>query len=152
MAGSADRKMLRTRNSPSEILGTSVSRSAKSVGCGIPLGRELSHTCRFFIAAAFLSHRALGGRTARFGPVDHRLALGEEPGAVVLHELVQVTHSIVLSDGNALNVQRKIFLCLMKNRLTDPSETFALDFKHQFRRSTICSVFSDYRRRSVDFL
>jgi len=28
----------------------------------------------------------------------------------------------------------------MKNRLTDPSEIRALDFKHEFRRSAICSV------------
>ena len=50
------------------------------------------------------------------------------------------SHSIVLSHGNALNFQRKFFLCATKNRLTDPSEIRAFDFKHEFRRSAIYSV------------
>jgi hypothetical protein len=50
------------------------------------------------------------------------------------------SHSMVLSHGNALIFQRKFFLRTAKNRLTDPSEIFALDFKHEFRRSAICSV------------
>src|SRR6266702_7407721 len=91
MAGSADRKMLRTRNSPSEIIGTSASRSAKSVGCGIPLGRELSQTCRFFIAAAFPISSRFRGPNCVFRSSHHQLALGEETGAVLLYELVEVT-------------------------------------------------------------
>ena len=50
------------------------------------------------------------------------------------------SHSIVLSDGNALNFQRKFFMCATKNRLTDPSENRALDFKHEFGRAAVCSV------------
>jgi hypothetical protein len=36
--------------------------------------------------------------------------------------------------------QRKFFLRTMKNRLPDPSEICALDFKGQFPRSAISSV------------
>jgi hypothetical protein len=50
------------------------------------------------------------------------------------------SHSIVLSHGNALNFQRKFFLCATKNRLTDPSENRALEFKGEFRRFGIRSV------------
>jgi len=39
-----------------------------------------------------------------------------------------------------LNFGRKFFLCLMKNRLADPSEIHAFDFKGEFRRSAICSL------------
>jgi hypothetical protein len=39
-----------------------------------------------------------------------------------------------------LNSRRKFFLHTTKNRLPDPSEIRALDFKHEFRRSAICSV------------
>jgi hypothetical protein len=45
-----------------------------------------------------------------------------------------------LSDRNALNFQSKRFPLTPKNRLVDPSEIRALDFKHEFRRSAICSV------------
>lgn len=51
-----------------------------------------------------------------------------------------LAHSIILSYGNALNFQRKFFPYPMKNRLADPSEICALDFKHEFGRSAICSV------------
>jgi len=44
---------------------------------------------------------------------------------------------MVLRHGNALNFQRKFFLCPMKNRLLDPSKNCALDFKHKFRPSAI---------------
>jgi hypothetical protein len=50
------------------------------------------------------------------------------------------SHSIVFDHGNALNSQRKFFLYAMKNRLPDPSEICALDFKREFRRSAVCSV------------
>jgi hypothetical protein len=50
------------------------------------------------------------------------------------------SHSIVLSDGSALIFQRKFFQHARKNRLPDPSEICALDFKRHFRRSVICSV------------
>ena len=49
-------------------------------------------------------------------------------------------HSIVLSHGNPLNFQRKFFLCAIKSRLPGPSEISALDFKHKFGRSAVCSV------------
>lgn len=49
------------------------------------------------------------------------------------------SHSIVITDGNALNSKRKFFLHATKNRLSDPSEISALDFKREFRRSGICS-------------
>jgi hypothetical protein len=42
------------------------------------------------------------------------------------------SHSIVPSDRNALNLQRKYFSYMQKNRLTDPSKTCALDFKREF--------------------
>ena len=50
------------------------------------------------------------------------------------------SHSIVLSDDNALTFQRNFFLRTAKNRLLYPSEICALDFKQKFRRSAICSV------------
>jgi hypothetical protein len=39
-----------------------------------------------------------------------------------------------------LNCKRKFFLTITKNRLADPSEICALEFKEEFRRSAICSV------------
>ena len=50
------------------------------------------------------------------------------------------SHSIVLSHRNTLNFQRKFFQRATKNRLADPSENRALDFKHEFRRHAICSI------------
>ena len=50
------------------------------------------------------------------------------------------SHSIVLSDDNALIYQRNFFLHTMKNRPPDPSKIWALDFKSGFRRSAIFSV------------
>jgi hypothetical protein len=50
------------------------------------------------------------------------------------------SHSIVLIYGNALTRQRKFFLHTVENRLYDPSEICALDFKREFLRSAICSV------------
>jgi hypothetical protein len=50
------------------------------------------------------------------------------------------SHSIILCRGNALDFQRKFFLRTTKNRLADPSENCALDFKREFRRSAICSM------------
>lgn len=50
------------------------------------------------------------------------------------------SHSIIFSHGNALIFRCKFFLRTTKNRLTDPSEICALEFKHEFRRFTICSV------------
>jgi hypothetical protein len=50
------------------------------------------------------------------------------------------SHSIILRHGNALNFQRNFFLCAMKNRLADPSEICALDFKHDFGRSAVRSI------------
>lgn len=50
------------------------------------------------------------------------------------------SHSIVLSHGTAQNFQRKLFLRMMNNRLPDPSETRALEFKGEFRRFGICSI------------
>jgi hypothetical protein len=45
-----------------------------------------------------------------------------------------------LSNRNTLNFQNERFPLTSKNRLVDPSEIRALDFKHQFRRSAICAV------------
>jgi hypothetical protein len=42
------------------------------------------------------------------------------------------SHSIVPSYLNALNFQHKFFLRAAKNRLTDPSEIRALEFKRKF--------------------
>ncbi len=50
------------------------------------------------------------------------------------------SHSIVLSDRNALNSKRKSFRRTVKHRLLDPSENQVLDFKHEFRRSAIGSI------------
>ena len=44
------------------------------------------------------------------------------------------SHSIILRHGNALIWRHKFFLCTTKNRLSDPSEILALDFKGEFRR------------------
>jgi hypothetical protein len=50
------------------------------------------------------------------------------------------SHSIILSDRNALNSAHKFFLLAMKNRHPDPSEICALEFKGEFRRFGIGSV------------
>jgi hypothetical protein len=39
-----------------------------------------------------------------------------------------------------LKYRRKFLLSIVKNRLADPSEVCALEFKEEFRRSAICSV------------
>jgi hypothetical protein len=39
-----------------------------------------------------------------------------------------------------LNSKRKFLLTITKNRLADPSEICALEFKEKFRRSAICAV------------
>jgi hypothetical protein len=49
-------------------------------------------------------------------------------------------NSIVLSDRNALNAKCKCFPHATRNRLRNPSEIFALEFKGEFRRFKICSV------------
>jgi hypothetical protein len=43
------------------------------------------------------------------------------------------SHSIVLSDDNALIYQRNFFLRILKNRIPDPSEICALEIKGEFR-------------------
>lgn len=50
------------------------------------------------------------------------------------------SHSIVLGHGNALNFQRNFFQHTTKNRLADPSQISALEFKGEFRRFKIRSV------------
>ena len=50
------------------------------------------------------------------------------------------SHSIVLSDGNALNFKCKFFLHTTKSRLADPSEIRALEIQGEFSRFAICSV------------
>jgi hypothetical protein len=45
-----------------------------------------------------------------------------------------------LSHNIALIYQRKLLPRTTKNRLADPSEISALDFKGEFRRFRICSV------------
>jgi hypothetical protein len=50
------------------------------------------------------------------------------------------SHSLVLGHVNALIFQRNFFLRMAKDRLHDPSEIWALDFKRKFRRFKICSV------------
>jgi len=42
------------------------------------------------------------------------------------------SHSIILSNRNALNCKRKLFLHTTKNRLFDPSENCALEFANEF--------------------
>jgi hypothetical protein len=54
--------------------------------------------------------------------------------------VIPSSHSIVLSDGSALIFQRKFFQYTTKNRLADPSEISALEFKGESRR---------FRSRSV---
>jgi len=61
------------------------------------------------------------------------------------------SHSIVLSDDNALIYQRNFFRYAAKNRLADPSKIRALEFKSEFRRFRICSVSGTIWYRSVDF-
>jgi len=39
-----------------------------------------------------------------------------------------------------LKSKRKFLLSITKNRLADPSEICALEFKEEFRRSAICAV------------
>lgn len=50
------------------------------------------------------------------------------------------SHSIVPSHDNPLIQQCKFFRRTANHRLSDPSEIRALDFKHEFRRSAICSI------------
>jgi hypothetical protein len=42
------------------------------------------------------------------------------------------SHWIITRDRNALNYERKFFLSITKNRLADPSEICALEFKEEF--------------------
>jgi hypothetical protein len=58
----------------------------------------------------------------------------------LLHSPPPHSHSIVLSHDNALIFQRKFFPRTMKNRLPDPSEIRALEFKGEFRGFRIRSV------------
>jgi hypothetical protein len=50
------------------------------------------------------------------------------------------SHSTISSYCNALNFRRKFLLCTMKNRLPDPSEICALEFKREIQRLEISSV------------
>jgi hypothetical protein len=50
------------------------------------------------------------------------------------------SHSMIFIRSKLLNFRRKCFLRTTKNRPADPSETCALDFKHEFHRFAICSV------------
>jgi hypothetical protein len=59
---------------------------------------------------------------------------------MLLHSTLRHSHSIVSTHRNALILCRKFFPCAAKDRLADPSEIRALDFKQEFRRSAICSV------------
>jgi hypothetical protein len=61
------------------------------------------------------------------------------------------SHSIVPADTNVLVQLRKFFLHTVKNRLADPSEIFALDFKKGILAIQNPLGFSDYRHRSVGF-
>ena len=74
--------------------------------------------------------RCIADDTKKYKPLNY---IGYFSGITVLH-----SHSIVFSHGNALDFQCKFFLCTTKNRLADPSEICALDFKRKFRRSVIC--------------
>jgi hypothetical protein len=47
---------------------------------------------------------------------------------------------MVFRNGNALNLQRKSFLRMLKHRTSDTSEIFDLEIKGKFRRFGICSV------------
>jgi hypothetical protein len=67
------------------------------------------------------------------------------PDCTLLNPLISVptlphSHSIVLSDDNALDFQRKFFLPPTQNRLAVPSKICAPDFKRGFRRFAISSV------------
>jgi hypothetical protein len=53
---------------------------------------------------------------------------------------VHYSHSIILSNGNAVISQCKFFLLTTKNRLADPSEICALESKREFGRFAIRSV------------
>jgi hypothetical protein len=65
---------------------------------------------------------------------------GSVGGVTKLRELALHSHSIILSHGNALTWQRKFSLSTLKNRLSDPSEICALDFRRECRRSKNSSV------------
>jgi hypothetical protein len=73
-------------------------------------------------------------RLATFEPVAH------QPGLLQHPEMLAHSHSMVLSDGSALIFQRKLFQRTSKNRLPNPSDICALDFKREFRRLGICSI------------
>jgi hypothetical protein len=59
---------------------------------------------------------------------------------VLLSGTLPHSHSIVLGHGNALIFCRKFFLRTPQNRLCDPSEICAFDFKKEFRQSENSSV------------
>ena len=61
------------------------------------------------------------------------------------------SHSIVLSHGSALNLQRKFFLDTIGDRRASPSIKSALDFSTEISATRNLLGFSDYRHRSVDF-
>jgi hypothetical protein len=50
----------------------------------------------------------------------------------VSHSIPPHSHSIILSDRNASNSECKFFPHMTKNRLADPSEICALEFKGEF--------------------
>jgi len=88
--------------------------------------------------------RRSGGSTGRLASIDCYRWPGIRPSVlcypILLHGTPPHSHSIVLRHGNALICPRKFFPPATKNRLRDPSEICAIDFKNEFRRSAICLV------------
>lgn len=66
------------------------------------------------------------------------------------HRLPPHSHSIVLSDDNALIYRRKFIRPIAKNRLPDPSKICAPDFKREFSQSATSSVSATIDLRLVN--
>jgi hypothetical protein len=88
---------------------------------------------RLIRAVSGLPHHVTQGR-------KHRLAISIDPRSSSPRPQPPHSHSIILRHRNALIFRRKFFLGKDKDRLPDPSEICALDFKGKFRRFKICSV------------
>ena len=109
----------------------------QQLSAAYPFSLEHSLLRHIDLASGFLSRRR-SASPADFSLSAHYSAFSDAIGRS--RTSPNHSHSIVLSHGNALNFQSKFFLCEMKNRLPDPSEICALDFKHEFGRSAVCLV------------
>jgi len=116
------------------------------------MGNELSELATFAVVA---SERSFTRAAAKLGvsqsALSHTIRRLEQ--RLELQLLARTTKSVApTAAGAALLKDLSSARRTTKSRLADPSEICALDFKHQFRRSTICSVSATIGiNRSISF-